>query len=327
MTTREANELTRQTVHLSGEIDPNLSKITACRFEWGLSEAYEHSISCKGAGGSAEGNTEGFVYRELTGLMTATTYHYRVVAENAFGAGYGADRTFTTLAAELPELGRCQQLASPVGRYESQDCTTESASHEGGYEWDQGSGPAPGFTGSARKVAFVQSSGEITCKEAHASGEYTGAWSATMSLQLKGCEASGTLSGTEVSGQCQSEAAAPGEIDSEPLGGILGWTKSKTAKVGWSFGSLSEQRINVFWPPIASFTCGGTAVAIVGGIDGELKALDAPVTSSALHLGPEPESRGSGAPELFTGKEIRRAKLKGTLTLTDGEPTEVKRTK
>ena len=230
--TGEASEVTRQTVRLNGELNPNLSKIKACRFEWGLSEAYEHSVSCKGTGPSAEGNTEGFVYRDLTGLETATTYHYRVVAENALGTGYGADRTFTTLAAELPELGRCERLPGNTGAYESQDCTTKNSSGEGDYEWDQGPGPAPGFTGSAHKVAFAQSGGGITCKEARASGEYTGAWSATMSLQLKGCEASGTISGTEVSGKCQSQAAAPGEIDSEPLSGILALDQENESQGG-----------------------------------------------------------------------------------------------
>ena len=324
VTTREAFELSRQTAYLPGTIDPNLGKITACRFEYGLTEDYESSISCKGVP-SAEGDTEVDVHREISGLKTGTTYHFRLVAENAFGAGYGVDRTFTTLAAELPELGRCQQLPSATGAYDSQACTTESPAKEGGYEWDQGPGPAPGFTVSAHKVTFEQAGGGITCAEAQASGEYTGAWTATMSLQLKGCEASGTISGAEVSGKCQSEAAAPGEIDSEPLSGLLGWIKRTKAKVGWSFRSLSEERVDGFYVPIASFTCGGTAVTVVGGIDGELKGPDAPVASFTLHLGHEPE-KGGEAPSLLVGNEIRTAKLKGTFTLTGEEPSEVKTT-
>ena len=34
----------------------------------------------------------------LSGLLPATTYHYRVVATNSFGTVVGADRTFTTAA-------------------------------------------------------------------------------------------------------------------------------------------------------------------------------------------------------------------------------------
>ncbi|HTY98097.1 MAG TPA: IPT/TIG domain-containing protein [Solirubrobacteraceae bacterium] len=329
VTTSEVSELTRQTVRLNGEVNPNLSKIKACRFEWGLGEAYEHSITCKGAGNSAEGDTATYVYREMTGLKTATTYHYRVVAENAYGVGYGSERAFTTLAAELPELGRCQQLSSPLGSYDSETCTTESPPGEGGYEWDQGPGPAAGFTASARKIKLQQPDGGITCTEGRASGEYTGAWSATMHLQLKGCEASGEISGTEVSGRCQTEAAPAGEIDSEPLGGLLAWTKRKTAKVGWSFHSLSEAWVDVFWAPIAFVTCGGTPVTIVGGFGGELKkGLDAPVTSSTLHLGAETEQGGSGSPSLLTGgTEPVKATLKGTFTLVGEEPIEVKTTR
>jgi len=36
------------------------------------------------------------VYGNITGLASHTTYHFRMVAQNAFGTAYGADRAFTT---------------------------------------------------------------------------------------------------------------------------------------------------------------------------------------------------------------------------------------
>ena len=42
------------------------------------------------------GSTDTAVSRGITGLSNGITYHYRVVAVNAGGTSYGADRIFTT---------------------------------------------------------------------------------------------------------------------------------------------------------------------------------------------------------------------------------------
>lgn len=72
--------------------------VTSCSVEYGLSaakrgEAYEHSISCSPATPYAEASTTP-ITAQLTGLVGETTYHYRVVAANATGSGYGKDKTF-----------------------------------------------------------------------------------------------------------------------------------------------------------------------------------------------------------------------------------------
>ena len=72
--------------------------VTGCTVEYGLGgpkrgEAYEHSVPCSPATPYAEGSTTP-ITAQLTGLVGETTYHYRVLAANATGTGYGKDKTF-----------------------------------------------------------------------------------------------------------------------------------------------------------------------------------------------------------------------------------------
>jgi hypothetical protein len=62
-------------------------------FQYGPSSAYGQSTPLEGAG-SAEGDSP--FAADVGGLVAGTTYHFRIVAENAGGRSYGADETFTT---------------------------------------------------------------------------------------------------------------------------------------------------------------------------------------------------------------------------------------
>lgn len=73
--------------------------VTGCVVEYGFekkprSEAYEHSVPCAQATPFAEGSTTA-VTAQLTGLIGETVYHYRLVAENGAGKGFGRDAVFT----------------------------------------------------------------------------------------------------------------------------------------------------------------------------------------------------------------------------------------
>jgi hypothetical protein len=102
---------------LEAQINP-LGSSSTYRFEYGTSTSYGTSAPVPDASvGSGTGDVE--VGQHLQGLQPATTYHYRVVAQNALGTVEGEDRTFTTEAAvskfELPD-GRAWEMVSPPNK-------------------------------------------------------------------------------------------------------------------------------------------------------------------------------------------------------------------
>jgi hypothetical protein len=88
---------------LEAQINPENQPTTSCVFEYGETTAYGTSAECEPA--LLEGSAEQLASAHLTGLKAATSYHYRVVVENATGETKGADGEFTTLVAEPPILG------------------------------------------------------------------------------------------------------------------------------------------------------------------------------------------------------------------------------
>ena len=93
VTTGDASNITRTSAKTSGEVVPTGGSVTNCHVEWGTTTAYGNSTSCSQATPFSSATP---VSANLTGLAAGTTYHYRVVAENAVGANYGGDKTFST---------------------------------------------------------------------------------------------------------------------------------------------------------------------------------------------------------------------------------------
>jgi hypothetical protein len=87
-----AGSLTPQGATLTGAVDPN-GLSTAYRFEYGTSTKYGAKTARASAG---NGVTKVAATGGVTGLKSATVYHYRLVASNAKGTVHGADRTFRT---------------------------------------------------------------------------------------------------------------------------------------------------------------------------------------------------------------------------------------
>jgi hypothetical protein len=99
-------------------------------FEYGATEAYGESAPVPaGDIGSAFGDRATSV--TITGLLPATTYHYRIVAINELGAAHGEDHTFVTQLPggfSLPD-DRAWELVSPPKK---NDAALESIPQEGG---------------------------------------------------------------------------------------------------------------------------------------------------------------------------------------------------
>ncbi len=79
---------------LTGQVDPDGNgEVTGCKFEYGTDTSYSlGSVPCSPATPYSS-PTE--VTANLSGLTAETTYHYRLVVENANGPNFGSDETFT----------------------------------------------------------------------------------------------------------------------------------------------------------------------------------------------------------------------------------------
>jgi phosphodiesterase/alkaline phosphatase D-like protein len=98
---------------VTGSVDPN-GEATGWHVEFGTSTAYGKSTASKSAG---SGDADVSVSADLTSLTPSTTYHYRVVAENASGIVHGADAVVATLSAPSP--GVSTSAADEIGPFKA----------------------------------------------------------------------------------------------------------------------------------------------------------------------------------------------------------------
>lgn len=89
------------TARLVAIVNPHNAQITACHFDYGPTAAYGQSVPCDSDPGA--GNAPRFVGADLSGLQSATTYHYRLVVQGDGGTTLGSDQTVTTTAVLLPQ--------------------------------------------------------------------------------------------------------------------------------------------------------------------------------------------------------------------------------
>jgi hypothetical protein len=91
-TTGAASALTTSGAQVSATVNPN-GQATTYAFQYGTSTNYGSQTATAKAG---SGTTAVSVHATLKGLVSGTTYHYRVVATNPSGTTAGADMTFET---------------------------------------------------------------------------------------------------------------------------------------------------------------------------------------------------------------------------------------
>jgi uncharacterized repeat protein (TIGR01451 family) len=89
--TGPASDLTPTSATLTGLINSR-DQATSYRFDWGTSTAYGQSTPAQ----TASDTQPQLESESLTGLAPATTYHYRLAADNSEVSTTGADGTFTT---------------------------------------------------------------------------------------------------------------------------------------------------------------------------------------------------------------------------------------
>ncbi len=94
VSTNTASNVKGTSASLNASINPRGLE-TTYQFEYGTTTSYSTLVPVPAkSAGSGESNKE--VTEAIAGLLTGTTYHYRVVASNAAGATAGGDKTLTT---------------------------------------------------------------------------------------------------------------------------------------------------------------------------------------------------------------------------------------
>jgi hypothetical protein len=98
-TTGAASDVGAHSADVAGQVNPKAFAVSSCKFEYGKTTDYGQTVPCSPADLGA-GSDDVPVTGTLRVLDAQTTYHYRLVAQNAGGANMGEDRTFSTDASD-----------------------------------------------------------------------------------------------------------------------------------------------------------------------------------------------------------------------------------
>ena len=121
-------DLTHSSATLHASVDPE-ELATTYRFEYGTTSAYGSKAPLSpGSAGSGSSFVE--VGAQIKELKPATTYHFRIAAENVVGVSYGLDHTFTT--PESTEYKAAVNADTPVSYWRLGETSGTSAGDERG---------------------------------------------------------------------------------------------------------------------------------------------------------------------------------------------------
>jgi DNA-binding beta-propeller fold protein YncE len=115
VTTGAAGSVTESQAELNGMID-TIGALTTYHFEYGLTTSYGSRIPVSSEAAAGDSRTPRAVSRIISGLQSGTTYHYRLVAQNAAGETFGSDRTFTTAGPDEIAPHRAYEQVTPVDK-------------------------------------------------------------------------------------------------------------------------------------------------------------------------------------------------------------------
>jgi hypothetical protein len=104
--TSAASSIAPTSAKLNGTVTAN-GLTTTWWFEYGTTTAYGSKTASHGAGSGTTAQKEAAT---ITGLKTATVYHFRIVASNSAGTTRGADQSFSTSLAPGVQTGSAQSV-------------------------------------------------------------------------------------------------------------------------------------------------------------------------------------------------------------------------
>jgi len=108
-----ATEVKATTATIHGEVNPEGSQLTRCRFEYGTSKSYGQSVPCaESLGAIGSGSAPVAVHADLSGLSGGTKYHFRLRARNANGDVRSDDEEFATLAIPLIDEASASEITA-----------------------------------------------------------------------------------------------------------------------------------------------------------------------------------------------------------------------
>ena len=195
----------------------------------------------------------GIVGSGLVGALAASA----ILASTAVAVPYSI--------SALPQLGRCVKVAEGTGEWMGKHCGVIAAPGTGSYNFEQGPGATPGFEGVLEgltvgepvKLETKSPTHLITCSNSAVKGEYTGAKSEKVKVELLGCLLSGKI--------CTGEAGfQEGEIHFSAESSTLGFVKTgKKAVAGWDWNPISVA-ITCGRPPETEITQDELAGSVIG---------------------------------------------------------------
>jgi plastocyanin len=107
-TTQAATAVTETGAMLNGTVNPS-GHPTTYFFKYGTTTSYGKETSVQSAG---EGTANVAASAALSGLLSGTPYHFRLVAKNEKGTVEGADQTFTTASPPGPPTASTEAATS-----------------------------------------------------------------------------------------------------------------------------------------------------------------------------------------------------------------------
>lgn len=111
------------TATLNGLVHPEGHQYTGCLFEWGLASnpGFEHTASCEPEAGEIPADSDPHaVSAELTGLEAASTYRFRLKAENSEGTQSGVELSFETFGPPRIVAVRASDASQDTARIEAE---------------------------------------------------------------------------------------------------------------------------------------------------------------------------------------------------------------